>query len=132
MERGVVEKLIEDWNNDALSTKPLNDDDVECEDSPSELNCPGLIPTSGAGIGLTFSTIILPVAVTRDTGLAMALLILACVSFGIFTSNLFAITQTLAGPRAAGKWTGFQNGFGNLAGVVAPVASILASWSVDD
>src|SRR5207302_11285222 len=37
-----------------------------------------------AGIGLTFSTIILPVAVTRDTGLAMALLILACVSFGIF------------------------------------------------
>ena len=29
-------------------------------------------------------------------------------------------SQTLAGPRAAGKWTGFQNGFGNLAGVAAP------------
>ena len=34
--------------------------------------------------------------------------------------NLWAITQTLAGPVASGKWTGMQNGIGNLAGVVAP------------
>jgi sugar phosphate permease len=27
---------------------------------------------------------------------------------------------TLAGPQAAGRWTGFQNFIGNLAGVVAP------------
>ena len=39
---------------------------------------------------------------------------------GLFSANLFAITQTLAGPRAAGKWTGLQNGFGNFAGVAAP------------
>jgi len=26
----------------------------------------------------------------------------------------------LAGPQAAGRWTGLQNGFANLAGVVAP------------
>ena len=58
----------------------------------------------------------------------MALLILACIFFGIFTSNLWAITQTLAGPRAAGKWTGFQNGVGNLAGVLAPA---LTGWIVD-
>jgi cyanate permease len=50
----------------------------------------------------------------------MVLLVLACLSFGIYTSNLFAITQTLAGARAAGKWTSFQNGFGNFAGVLAP------------
>jgi len=81
---------------------------------------PTQVRKSFAGIGLTFSTIILPVVWTRETGPAMALLILACISFGIYTSNLFAITQTLAGPRAAGKWTGFQNGFGNLAGVAAP------------
>jgi MFS transporter, ACS family, D-galactonate transporter len=79
-----------------------------------------VVRKSFAGIGLTFSTIILPVVWTRETGPAMALLILACISFGIYTSNLWAITQTLAGPRAAGKWTGFQNGFGNLAGVAAP------------
>jgi ACS family D-galactonate transporter-like MFS transporter len=81
---------------------------------------PAVVRKSFAGIGLTCSTIILPVVWTRETEAAMALLILACISFGIYTSNQWAITQTLAGPRAAGKWTGFQNGFGNLAGVAAP------------
>jgi MFS family permease len=40
--------------------------------------------------------------------------------FGVCSSNVWAITQTLAGPEAAGRWTGFQNFIGNLAGVVAP------------
>jgi ACS family D-galactonate transporter-like MFS transporter len=82
-----------------------------------------------AGTGLTLSTIILPVALVRDPAVAMTLLILACTCFGIYTSNTFAMTQTLAGPRAAGKWTGLQNGFGNLAGVVAPA---LTGWVVDE
>ncbi len=73
-----------------------------------------------AGTGLTFATILIPVVLVHDPNLAMALLTLACLSFGVYTSNLFAITQSLAGPRAAGKWTSFQNGFGNLAGVLAP------------
>jgi MFS family permease len=80
-----------------------------------------------AGTGLTLSTIILPVAVVRDEKLAMALLMFTCLSYGLYSSNVFAITQTLAGPRAAGKWTGLQNGFGNLAGVAAPV---LTGWIV--
>jgi len=46
--------------------------------------------------------------------------VFACVAFGMYTSNTFAITQTLAGPAAAGRWTGIQNGIGNLAGVAAP------------
>ncbi len=73
-----------------------------------------------AGTGLTFATILIPVVLVRDPNAAMALLTLACVSYGVYTSNLWAITQSLAGPRAAGKWTSFQNGFGNLAGVLAP------------
>jgi MFS family permease len=80
-----------------------------------------------AGTGLVLSTIILPVCVVTDERVAMALLILACLSFGLYTANVFAITQTLAGPRAAGKWTGLQNGFANLAGVVAPW---LTGWVV--
>ena len=72
-----------------------------------------------SGIGLSLSTIIL-VAVVRDENVAMALLFTSCICYGIFAPNLFAMTQTMAGPRAAGKWTGFQNGFGNLAGVAAP------------
>lgn len=73
-----------------------------------------------AATGLLLSTIILPVCVVHDEATSIALLMAACLSFGLYTSNVFAITQTLAGPRAAGKWTGFQNGFANLAGVVAP------------
>jgi MFS family permease len=70
--------------------------------------------------GLACSTIILPVAVIADPTAAIALLILACMAFGTYTSNHWAITQTLAGPLAAGRWTSLQNGVGNLAGVAAP------------
>jgi MFS family permease len=73
-----------------------------------------------AGVGLALSTIILPVCFVSDPDVATALLLLACVSFGIYACTLWAITQTLAGARAAGKWTGLQNGVGNLAGWVAP------------
>ena len=81
---------------------------------------PSKVRKGFAGAGLTAATIIVPVAIVDNAELAMALLILACLGFGIYTSNLFAITQTLAGARAAGKWTSFQNGFGNFAGVLAP------------
>ena len=70
--------------------------------------------------GLTCSTIILPVAFAKDEVTAMTLLLIACAAFGTFCSNHWAITQTLAGPSAAGKWTSLQNGVGNLAGVTAP------------
>lgn len=51
---------------------------------------------------------------------SLLLLIAASAALGIFTSNVWAITQTLAGPTAAGKWAGIQNCVGNLGGVVAP------------
>jgi cyanate permease len=60
------------------------------------------------------------VAAIRDPNWAMALLMFTCLCYGLFSSNVFAITQTLAGARAAGKWTAIQNGFGNLSGVAAP------------
>lgn len=88
---------------------------------------PTLVRKTFAGSGLALSTMILPVAVIRDESSAMALLFLACVAFGIYTPTIFAITQTLAGPLAAGKWTGLQNGFANLAGVAAP---LLTGWIV--
>jgi MFS transporter, ACS family, D-galactonate transporter len=42
------------------------------------------------------------------------------VGCGMAGSGIFAFTQTLAGPQAAGRWAGLQNGFANFAGVVAP------------
>jgi len=69
--------------------------------------------------GLGFSTVILPVAVVRDPRVSIALLFVACMAFGAYTSNHWAITQTLAGPLAAGRWTSLQNGIGNLSGIAA-------------
>ncbi|HUJ93549.1 MAG TPA: MFS transporter [Candidatus Bathyarchaeia archaeon] len=56
-----------------------------------------------------------------DLRLAVWFLFLTCAAAGLCTSNLWAITQTIAGPRAAGKWTGLQNFAGNLAGFVSPL-----------
>jgi MFS transporter, ACS family, D-galactonate transporter len=78
--------------------------------------------------GLSFSAIILPAGSVRNESFAMLLLFLACVGFGIYTSNHWAITQTLAGPLAAGRWTSLQNGIGNLSGIAA---AWLTGWAVD-
>ena len=49
-----------------------------------------------------------------------ASLLFACMAYGIFASSHWAIPQTIAGPVAAGKWTGMQNCLANFAGVAAP------------
>ena len=67
------------------------------------------------------AVLLVPASALADHSAAMALLIAACVSLGLFTSNVWAITQTLAGPEAAGKWTGIQNFIGNLGGVLSPL-----------
>jgi MFS transporter, ACS family, D-galactonate transporter len=69
--------------------------------------------------GLLLATLILPASMIRNQAAAMLLLTFACVSYGLFSSNVWAITQTLAGP-ASGKWTGMQNCIGNVSGVAAP------------
>ncbi len=54
-------------------------------------------------------------------GLAIAGLFLAAIGQGVNVAGVFAIGQTLAGPRAAGKWIGFQNAAGNAAGMIGPI-----------
>jgi MFS transporter, ACS family, D-galactonate transporter len=71
--------------------------------------------------GLVCSSVLLPVAFVESGRASVVLLLLSCVAFGAYTSNHWAITQTLAGPVMAGRWTSLQNGFGNLSGIVAPL-----------
>lgn len=66
------------------------------------------------------SGLLLGACVIASPAMAVVLLLLAGAAFGLATSNLWAITQTLAGPEAAGRWTGVQNVFGSLAGILAP------------
>jgi MFS transporter, ACS family, D-galactonate transporter len=50
----------------------------------------------------------------------IAILFFASVGYGAYASNHWAVSQTLAGPAMAGRWTSVQNGVGNLAGIAAP------------
>ncbi len=51
---------------------------------------------------------------------ALGLLVIACMGHGGYASNHWAITQTLAGPAMAGRWSSLQNGVANFAGIAAP------------
>jgi MFS transporter, ACS family, D-galactonate transporter len=59
---------------------------------------------------------------TAVTGgrLFIGMLALTGIFLGIACCSSWAVTQTLAGPHAAGRWTGVQNFVGNFAGWVAP------------
>jgi MFS family permease len=72
------------------------------------------------GGGLSLSALMIPAYLIQDQVASMALMVVACLSLGVASSNLWAVTQTLAGPAAAARWTGLQNAMGNIAGVLSP------------
>ena len=77
------------------------------------------IVAGGLGAGGVF----LLLSAISTPSLSVALLMMGIGFQCISSSNIWAITQTLAGPYAAGRWTGLQNFVGNLAGVVAPAVT---------
>lgn len=58
-----------------------------------------------------------------NTPICIASLFLAAVFFSPGSAMIFAIGQTLAGPKAAGRWIGVQNCVGNLSGIVGPIVT---------
>jgi MFS family permease len=71
--------------------------------------------------GLLVASTLMAVAFTgNDRTISLAILFIACLGYGVFSSNHWAITQTLAGPNMAGRWSSIQNGVGNLSGIAAP------------
>jgi MFS transporter, ACS family, D-galactonate transporter len=77
--------------------------------------CKGFMVT---GCLMTGAFLVAAVVVPRNVSVGM--LMVVGVGFGMVSSNIWAITQTLAGPQAAGRWAGSQNFIGNVSGVVAP------------
>jgi len=68
------------------------------------------------GIGITL------VLSALSHGAALIVMLAATgVFLGIAGGSVWAVTQTLAGPLACGRWAGVQNFIGNMAGWVAPV-----------
>ncbi|HEY1947323.1 MAG TPA: MFS transporter [Bryobacteraceae bacterium] len=80
--------------------------------------CVGL---SACGV-LMLSTVLL-----KDAFQSNAVLMLACLAMGAWSSNHWALSQTLAGAESAGQWTAIQNCLGNFAGVLGPV---LSGWTL--
>jgi MFS family permease len=70
--------------------------------------------------GTIVTGLCLAVATLGDASLAIAALLVSGISGGMTATNTYAAGQTCAGPQASGKWIGFQNFVGNLAGIVAP------------
>lgn len=61
---------------------------------------------------------------------AAVLLVLSGICTGFAGPMVFTIGQTLAGPRAGGRWIGIQNMVGNFSGIAAPILTgIVADWT---
>jgi ACS family D-galactonate transporter-like MFS transporter len=84
---------------------------------------PTLVRKTFMAVGQSGSGIFLLFCVLASPAVSIAFLLVAYAFCGVTASNLFAITQTLAGPRASGRWTGFQNMFGSVAGVISPAVT---------
>jgi MFS family permease len=81
---------------------------------------PTLVRKSAMAIGHTVAALALAGCALANSRWYLVYLVAIGVGEGVAGSGPFAFSQTLAGPHATGKWTGLQNGFANLAGVVAP------------
>jgi MFS transporter, ACS family, D-galactonate transporter len=81
---------------------------------------PTLVRKSVMGIGHATAAIAMIGCAMAGPHTYFGWLMAAGVGSGVAGSGVFAFSQTLAGPQAAGSWTGLQNGFANLAGIVGP------------
>jgi MFS transporter, ACS family, D-galactonate transporter len=84
---------------------------------------PTLVRKTIAGVGAGSAGLLLLGCALADPAISLILLLLAFLAGGMCGSNIWAITQTLAGPRMTGRWTGLQNFLGNLAGIIAPAVT---------
>jgi ACS family D-galactonate transporter-like MFS transporter len=75
-----------------------------------------MLGVGSAGLGVC----LISAAVAPDA-IFVWVLMMAGVFMGLSGGTCWTVTQTLAGPRVAGRWAGVQNFVGNFAGAVAPM-----------
>ncbi len=107
-----ISALSSGWVSDRLISRGAN---------------PNLVRKAFTGLGLGLSTVMFGSVLTHDRTTSLLVICAACLAYGLYSANLWATTQTLAGPWAAGRWTGLQNAFGNISGMIAPW---LTGWIV--
>ncbi len=81
-------------------------------------------------VGFTLAAISLVGCAFAGEHSYLACLIACAVGSGTANAGTFAFAQTLAGPHAAGRWVGLQNGIANMAGVIGPaLTGFLVDWT---
>ena len=72
---------------------------------------------------LVMAAALLGIIFTDSIAVIGLLLCVAGIATAGLSTNLYAVAQMFAGPRATGTWIGIQNGLGNVSGIVGPIAS---------
>jgi ACS family D-galactonate transporter-like MFS transporter len=73
--------------------------------------------------GMAGAGVFLVLCVAANPRYSIGMLMAASAFLGMATANWWPVTQTMAGPHAAGRWVGVQNLSGNFSGVVAPAVT---------
>ena len=85
---------------------------------------------SAMGFGFSLAAVSLVGCAFASERTYLACLVACAIGSGAANAGTFAFAQTLAGPKAAGRWVGLQNGIANLAGVTGPALSgFLVDWT---
>ena len=84
---------------------------------------PTLVRKTVMVCGAVGTGVFLLACVLAPPGWSIVFLMLTGMAFGLTSSNMWAITQRLAGPRAVGRWCGLQLFVGNSSGVVTPAVA---------
>jgi MFS family permease len=110
-----VAAVISGWASDAL---------IGNGHSPTLVR-KGFVVAGMTGTGVLFAS-----AALTSGPASIILLIASGFTVGISGTMVFTIGQTLAGPRAGGRWMGFQNMVGNFSGIAAPIITgLVVDWS---
>lgn len=80
-----------------------------------------------AAAGLLLTTLIVPGGFLTNPTIGFSFLLAACGFYGFYSCNVWAISQSIAGPKNIGRWSGIQNLCGNLGSVTSPA---LTGWIV--
>jgi MFS transporter, ACS family, D-galactonate transporter len=95
----------------------LSDHWVRAGFTPTRVRKGFIIVAQVTGGALLIATVLAPPTVS------IGLLVLAGVAFGMGASNVWVITQRLAGPKAVGRWCGVQLFCSNMSGIVVPAVT---------
>ena len=113
----IVATIYAVYSVTAVAAGILSDRWIASGGSPTRVRKAFLLASAaGAAVSIGASAMV-------DPHVSIWLLGVAGFSFGLSTPTAFAVTSTLAGPRAAGRWAGAQNVAGQLAGVLAPLVT---------